>query len=106
MKMMAMKEFYYIFFITILQKYIIYQKFYKKYTSAAVAQGVRNITSWPTVVGAARSGPLVWDGHSDVPHGVRGLAPWATVLGPSAVCHDGSRSASVVGHGTRVWLPI
>jgi hypothetical protein len=36
----------------------------QNYTSAVVAHGVRDITSWPTVVGAASSGPLVWDRHS------------------------------------------
>jgi hypothetical protein len=50
----------------------------QKYTSAAVAHGVRDITPWPTSVGADRNGPLVWDKHSVVSHGVRGLAPWAT----------------------------
>jgi hypothetical protein len=79
---------------------------FAKYTSAAVAHGVRDITSWPTAVGAARSGPLAWDRHSVVPHGVRGLAPWATTLGPSTVGHGGSRPASAVGHAARVWLPI
>jgi hypothetical protein len=71
-----------------------------------VAHGVRDITSWLTTVGATRSRPLVWDRHSVVPHGVMGLAPWATALGPSAVGHGGSRPASAVGHGARVWLPI
>jgi hypothetical protein len=82
------------------------QKFLQKYTSVVVAHGVRDITPWPTAVGAARSGPLVWDRHSAVPYGVRGLAPWATALCPSAVGHGGSRSASVVSHGAKVWLPI
>jgi hypothetical protein len=78
----------------------------QKYTFAVVAHGVRDITLWPTAVGAARSGPLVWDRHSVVPHGVRGLALWATALGPSNVGHDSSRPASAVGHDARVWLPI
>jgi hypothetical protein len=78
----------------------------QNYTSAAVAHGVRDITSWPTAVGAASSGPFVCDRHSVVPHGVRGLAPWATALCPSVVGHGDSRPASVVGHGARVWLPI
>jgi hypothetical protein len=30
----------------------------QKYTSTAVAYGVRDITPWPTAVGAARSGPV------------------------------------------------
>jgi hypothetical protein len=37
---------------------------------------------------------------------VAGLAPQATVSGPSAAGHGGSRPASAVGHGARVWLPI
>jgi hypothetical protein len=75
------------------------------------------MTSWPTAVGGARSGPLAWDRHSVVPHDARVLASWATALGPSvvghggsrpasAVGHGGSRPASAVGHGARVWLPI
>jgi hypothetical protein len=48
-----------------------------------VAHGVRDITSWPTAVEAARSEPLVWDRHSIVPHG-------------------GSRPASAEDHGARV----
>jgi hypothetical protein len=86
----------------ILQKYIVRRKFCKKYTSAVVAHGVRDMTSWPTAVGAARSGPLVWDKHSVVSHGVRGLASWVTALCPSPVGHGGSRPASVVGHDARV----
>jgi hypothetical protein len=78
----------------------------QKYTSAAVAHGVRDITPWPTAVGAARSGPLAWPRHGTVRHGVRGIAPRATASGPSAAGHDGSRPASVVGHDARVWLPI
>jgi hypothetical protein len=45
-----MENFFYIYFIAILQKY----------TSAVVAHNVRDITPWPTAVGAARSGPLAW----------------------------------------------
>jgi hypothetical protein len=52
----------------------------QKYTSATVAHGVRDIPSWLTAVGAAKSGPLAWDKHSVVPHGVRGLALWATAV--------------------------
>jgi hypothetical protein len=78
----------------------------QKYTSAAVAHDVRDITPWPMAVGAAWSGPLVWDRHSTVPHDVRGLVPWATALCPSAVGHSGSRPASPVGHDAMVWLPI
>jgi hypothetical protein len=79
--------------------YIFYHDFAKiygppeilqKFTSTAVGHDVRDITLWPTAVGSARSGPLVWDRHSAVPHGVRGLAPWATALCPSDVGHGGS----------------
>jgi hypothetical protein len=31
---------------------------FAKYTSAAVTHGIRDITSWPTAVGATRSGPI------------------------------------------------
>jgi hypothetical protein len=105
-----MKVIYENFFI-----YIFYHDFAKmyglpeilqNYTSVVVTHGVRNITPWPTAVGAASSGPLVWDRHSVVPHGVRGIASWATALCPSIVGHDGSRPASVVGHDARVWLAI
>jgi hypothetical protein len=41
----------------------------QKYTSAVVAHGVRDLTSWPTEVGAARSGPVP-------------LTSWATTLRP------------------------
>jgi hypothetical protein len=74
----------------------------QNYTSAAMAYSVRDITPWPTVVGAASNGPLVWDRHSAVPHGVRGLAPWATALCPSAMGHGGSRPTSAMGHDARV----
>jgi hypothetical protein len=70
---------------------MIRSKFCKNYTSAIVAYGVRVITSWPTTIGAASSGPLVWDRLSAVPHGVRSIALWATAL-----------CSSVVGHGARV----
>jgi hypothetical protein len=95
--------------------YIFYHDFAKiygppeilqNYTSVVMAHGVRDITPWPAAVGAASSGPLVWDRHSVVPHGVRSLAPWATALCPRAMGHGGSRPARAVGHGARVWLPI
>jgi hypothetical protein len=78
----------------------------QNYTSAAVTHGARDITPWPTAVGAAGSRPLVCDKHSVVPYGVRGLASWATTLCPSAMGHGDSRPASTVGHGARFWLPI
>jgi hypothetical protein len=74
-------------------------EFLENYTSDAMAHVVRDITSWPTAVGATSSRPLVWDRHSVVPHGIRGIAPWAMALCPSAVGHGGSRPASTVGHG-------
>jgi hypothetical protein len=45
-----------------------------------VAHGVRDITPWPTAVGAASSGPLVWDKHSAVAHDVRSIGSWAMAL--------------------------
>jgi hypothetical protein len=78
----------------------------QKYTFAAVAHDVRDITPWPTAVGAARSGPLAWARLGTTLHGVKLLALWATTLGPSAVRHSGSRPVSIVGHDARVWLPI
>jgi hypothetical protein len=77
--------FLYIYFITILQKYMLRHKFCKTI----------HLLPQLTAVGAARSRPLAWDRHSVVPHSVRDLASWATALGPS-----------VVGHDARVWLPI
>jgi hypothetical protein len=71
-----------------------------------VAQGVRDITLWSTVVGAASSGPLVWDRQSTVPHCVRGIASWATTLCPSVVVHGGSRPASAVDPNAKVSLPM
>jgi hypothetical protein len=56
--------------------YLFYHEFAKiygpsqilqKYTSGVVTYGVRDITSWPTASGVARSGPLA-------------LTPWATAL--------------------------
>jgi hypothetical protein len=76
------------------------------YTSTAMTHGVRDITSWPTAVGAASSGPVVWDRHNAVAHGVRDIASCATALCPSAVGHGGSRPASVVPHGASIYLPI
>jgi hypothetical protein len=78
----------------------------QKYTPAVVAHSVRDITSWPTVVGATRSGPLVWPRRGAVRHGVKSLASQAMASGPSAVGRGGSRPASAVGHGARVQLPI
>jgi hypothetical protein len=74
----------------------------KKYTYVFVGNGARPLTSWPTAVGAARSGPLVWPIRGVIGHGVRGLASWATASGPSAAGHGGGRPASVVGHDARV----
>jgi hypothetical protein len=67
---------------------------------------LRDITTWPTAVGAAGSGPLAWARLGAIHHGAKGLAQWATTSGPSAMSHDGSTPASTVGHGARVWLPI
>jgi hypothetical protein len=78
----------------------------QNYTSATVTHSVRDITPWPTAVGAASSGPVAWDGHNVITHGVRDIAPCATVLCPSAVGHGGSRPAGVVPHSTSIWLPI
>jgi acyl-coenzyme A synthetase/AMP-(fatty) acid ligase len=39
-------------------------EFLQNYTYVVVAHGLRDITVWPTAVGAASSGPLVWDRHS------------------------------------------
>jgi hypothetical protein len=78
----------------------------QNYTSAAVAHGVRDITLWPTTLGAASSGPLAWDRHSVVTHGVRNIASWAAALCPSVVGHGGSRPASVVAHDASICLPI
>jgi hypothetical protein len=95
--------------------YLFYHEFAKiygpsqilqKYTSAAVAHDVRDITLWPTAAGVARSGPLVWSRRSAQCHDVRGLTSWATASGPSAMDHGGSRPPNAVAHCARVQLPI
>jgi hypothetical protein len=60
----------------------------QKYTSAAMAHRVRDITPWPTAVGATRSWPLTWPRPGALRHSVSGLAPWAAASSPSAVGHD------------------
>jgi hypothetical protein len=87
--------------------YIYFAKIYgpeilQNHTSAVVAHDVRDITSWPTAVGAASSGHVACDGHNVVNHGVRDIASCATVLCPSAVGHGGNRPASAVGHYSRI----
>jgi hypothetical protein len=67
-----------------------------------VAHGGRDITLWPTAVGAAISGPVACDGHNSVTHGVWDIPLWATAVGPSAVSHGDSRPGSVVPHGARI----
>jgi hypothetical protein len=47
----------YIYYITILQKYIVRHKILQKYTSCVVAHDIRDITPWAAALGAARSGP-------------------------------------------------
>jgi hypothetical protein len=86
-------EFFYIFFLSRFCKHI--------YGPPEI-----HLPPWPTAVGAASSGPLVWDRHSVVTHGVRSITSWATALCSSAMGHGGSRPASAVGHGARIWLPI
>jgi hypothetical protein len=68
-RLQHLTEFFYIYFITILQKYMVRQKICKKYTSGVVAHGVRDITPWAAALGAAWSGPLA-------------LTPRATALRP------------------------
>jgi hypothetical protein len=83
--------FFYLYFAKIYDPLEILQN----YTSAVVAHGVRDITPWPTAVGAASSAPVACDGHSAVAHGVRDTATCATALCPSVVGHDSSKAASV-----------
>jgi hypothetical protein len=71
-----------------------------------VTHGIWDIMTWSTTVGDVRSGSLVWDRHSAVPHGVRGLTLWVAALCPSAVGQGGSRPGSAMGRDARVWLPI
>jgi hypothetical protein len=93
-------EFFYIYFYHDFAKIYGPSEISQNYTSATMTHGVRDIMRWSTAVGAASSGPLVWD--SVVPHKVRGLATWATTLCLSAVGLGGSRTASTVGHDARV----
>jgi hypothetical protein len=71
-----------------------------------MAHGVRDITPWVVVPGAARSGPLACPRRSALRHGVRGLAPRATASSLSAMAHGVSRPPSVMGHDARVPTPI
>jgi hypothetical protein len=68
------REFFYIFFYHDFAKIYGSPEILQNYTSAVMAHGVRDITPWPTAVGAASSGPLAWDRHSAVTHGVRNIA--------------------------------
>jgi hypothetical protein len=61
----------------------------QNYTSTAVAHGVRDITSWPTAVGAASSGPVgLTVGLTAAGHNVRDLTSCPAVLGPDAMGHS------------------
>jgi hypothetical protein len=51
----------------------------QNYTSAVMAHGVRDITSWPMVVGVAISGPI---GLTAAGHSVRDLTLCPAALGP------------------------
>jgi hypothetical protein len=51
----------------------------QNYTSVVVAHGVRDVTSWPTAVGAASRGPI---GLTAAGHGIRDLTPCPAALGP------------------------
>jgi hypothetical protein len=87
---------FYIFFYLYFAKIYGRSEILQNYTSAAGAHGVRDITPWPTAVGATSSGPVAWDGHNAVTHDVRNIASCATTLCPSAVGHGGSRPAGAV----------
>jgi hypothetical protein len=87
---------FYIFFYLYFAKIYGRSETLQNYTSAAGAHGVRDITPWPTAVGAASSGPVAWDEHNGVTHDVRNIASYATTLCPSAVGHGGSRPAGAV----------
>jgi hypothetical protein len=63
----ALFDFLYIF-IMILQKYMVRKFFFAKLYICR-RHGVRDITSWPTAVGAASSGLVA-------------LTPWVTALSP------------------------
>jgi hypothetical protein len=71
---------------------------FQNYTSAVVAHGIRDKTSWPTAVGAARSGPLAWARHSVVRHGVKSLAAYITPKF-SRKCHNNSKKEKRGGRG-------
>jgi hypothetical protein len=78
----------------------------RNYTSAAVAHGVTDITSWPTAVGAASSGPV---GLTATGHDIKSLTPWDTTLGAyrqaaawlpgNAAGHGGMYELTAVGCG-------
>jgi hypothetical protein len=99
-------EFIFIFFLSLFCKNIWSARNFANYTTVAVAHDGRDITSWPTAVGTASSGPVACDRHNDVAHDVRDIAQCATTLCPSAVGHGGSRAASAVPHDARICLSI
>jgi hypothetical protein len=100
-------EFFYIFF------YLYFARIYGPseilliYTSAAVAHDVRDITSSPTTVGAASSGPVAYNGHNVVTHGVMAIVSCATALGSGCLynteiqlkCHNNSKKTKRGGRG-------
>jgi hypothetical protein len=57
---MMIDESFFIYFITVFAKIYGPPQILQNYTSAVVARGARDITPWPTAVGAAMSGPLAW----------------------------------------------
>jgi hypothetical protein len=100
------REFFlYIFSIMILQKYMVRQTFCKTIHLSpwltasgvnAVAHGVRDLTPWPTAVGAASSGPVVSPPQATALGGYCQAAAWPP---GNAASHDGMYGLTVVGCG-------
>jgi hypothetical protein len=73
------REFFFIFFYHDFAKIYGSPEILQNYTSAVMAHGVRDITSWPMVVGVAISGPI---GLTAAGHSVRDLTLCPAALGP------------------------
>jgi hypothetical protein len=94
LKLCLKKVFIYFFYLDFAKIYGPLE-FLQNYTYAVVVHGVRDITSWPTAVGAASNGLL---GLTAACHDVRSLTPWAMAVGAyrqAAACPPGNTA----GHG-------
>jgi hypothetical protein len=95
LKLCLKKVFIYFFYLDFAKIYGPLE-FLQNYTYAVVVHGVRDITSWPTAVGAASNGLL---GLTAACHDVRSLTPWAMAVGAyrqAAACPQVTPQATAV----------